>query len=101
MTNLLEETMEVLAEHNKTFDDILWIENGDYEIPKELFMMLADHLYDDGYGAQEVSPGLCMVGDGFFFERAEYDGAEWWEYKECPIRPSEVRYDITFEDIFY
>lgn len=101
MNNLLKETKEALKRNHLTFDDILWIEDGDYEIPKELFMILADHEYDDGYGSQKVSPSLCLVGDGFFFERAEYDGAEWWEYKGIPKKPDDVRYDLSFEDIFW
>jgi hypothetical protein len=31
---------------------------------------------------------LQLVGETFWIERAEYDGSEWWEYKEIPKRPS-------------
>lgn len=45
--------------------------------------------YDNGYGSQELF-GLIIMKDNSWFERAEYDGAEWWEHKR----------QITKEDVF-
>lgn len=39
--------------------------------------------YDDGYGSQ-VWSGWITFTDGTWIERHEYDGSEWWEYKETP-----------------
>ncbi len=39
--------------------------------------------YDDGYGSQ-VWSGWVTFTDGTWIERHEYDGSEWWEYKETP-----------------
>ena len=45
--------------------------------------------YDNGYGSQELF-GLIIMKDNSWFERAEYDGSEWWEHKR----------QITKEDVF-
>lgn len=47
--------------------------------------------YDSGYGKSEVAEDLVIVGDGWWLERNEYDGAEWWEYKETPKQINEVK----------
>lgn len=49
----------------------------------EDFLSMLDFDYDNGYGGQEVS-GFIWYEDGTWSERGEYDGSEWWEYKECP-----------------
>lgn len=41
--------------------------------------------YDNGYGGQELF-GLIVFTNGSWIERYEYDGSEWWEYKETPKR---------------
>lgn len=49
------------------------------------FIKLANVLYDDGYGGQEVAADLVLImNDGGWYERAEYDGSEWWVRKKCP-----------------
>ena len=93
MVNLLEETVEVLEEYGKTLEDIEWIGGEDFSISKQRFIILANSLYDNGFGGQEVAKDLVLVGNGFWLERKEYDGSEWWEYKELPIRHFE-------EDVF-
>jgi hypothetical protein len=41
--------------------------------------------YDEGFGAQEINDSLTVIfKDGSWMERFEYDGAEHWEYKNCP-----------------
>lgn len=39
---------------------------------------------DEGYGAPEVATDLLVVGADFWLERCEYDGSEWWEFKQMP-----------------
>ena len=46
-----------------------------------------DFEYDAGYGDQDVH-GNIWYTDGTWSERAEYDGAEWWEHKKCPDIPN-------------
>lgn len=45
-----------------------------------------DFTYDNGYGGQELF-GYIVFTDGTWLERAEYDGSEWWTYKQIPPRP--------------
>lgn len=45
--------------------------------------------YDNDYGSQELF-GLIIMRDHSWFERAEYDGSEWWEHKV----------QITKDDVF-
>ena len=45
-----------------------------------------DFDYDSGYGTQELE-GTIWYADGTWSERREYDGYEWWEYRECPPLP--------------
>lgn len=82
--NLLTETKDELEMHGKTLNDIRWVGCYDYEIPLEQFMSLADKVYDNGFGGQKVAADLIVVGDDWWLERAEYEGAEWWEYKHYP-----------------
>lgn len=91
MKNLLSETMRALKEHDKSIKDVVWVGCEDFEIPIEDFVKLANTTYNDGYGSQEVAGDLIVCGDNFWLERGEYDGSEWWEYKEYPKRPKEIR----------
>lgn len=83
---LLEETIKVLQQNNKTLDDIIWFGSKDVELKGDLSKVL-DFDYDNGYGGQEVFEDLVLVGKDFWLERHEYDGSEWWEYKELPMKP--------------
>ena len=94
--NLLFETKEKLADYGKTLEDVRWIECDGKEVPIELFCIEADMEYDNDYGSAEVKASLVIVGDGWWLERAEYDGSEWWEYKENPTKPTwTYGYDFT------
>ena len=85
--NLLKETEKILKENGKSFDDIKWIGNKDYYIDIDKFIEVADTEYDDGYGRTEVALDLIIVGSNWWLERAEYDGMEWWEFKQMPKKP--------------
>jgi len=91
MENLLKETIEKLKTHNKTLDDVLWFGSKDIELKGDLQKAL-DFNYDSGYGGQEVLEDLILVGRDFWLERHEYDGSEWWEYKEMPVKPTRSVY---------
>ena len=88
MENLLEETTEKLKNNNKNIEDIKWIGTNKHYVDIDKFLEVANTKYDDGYGAPEVAENLLIVGDGWWLERHEYDGSEWWEYKETPKKPS-------------
>ena len=84
MENLWKETICDLAENGKTWDDVIGVCCGDFQITKAQFEKLANREYDNGYGGAEVAQDLMIVGTDFWLERHEYDGAEWWEYKQMP-----------------
>lgn len=87
MDNLWEETLKKLVDNEKTFEDVLFIQGDDFGITKENFETVAKNTeYDSGYGAQHVATDLVLVGEDWWIERAEYDGAEWWEFKSIPVR---------------
>ena len=54
-----------------------------------LFLKEINFQYDNGYGGQEMH-GIIWYENGNYSERGEYDGSEWWEYKECPEIPEEL-----------
>lgn len=93
--NLKKETLEILKDNGKTTEDIRWIGGKDITIPKDLFWKLADNEYNNGYGGAEVADDLVIVGDNWWLERGEYDGAEWWEFKTLPTKPSVEKEVIT------
>ena len=86
MENLLEETKEKLAVCHKTPKDVLWVgsSDGSEAITWEEFEKMADFDHDAGYGAAEIRMDLVVVGKDWWLERYEYDGSEWWVYKEQP-----------------
>jgi hypothetical protein len=84
--NLLEETIEVLAKHGKTPADVKFVTDEVCICTWDDFALGANKSYASGYGSNEVIRELHIVGDTWWLERGEYDGAEWWEYKERPTQ---------------
>jgi hypothetical protein len=56
----------------------------------ESFLSMLDFNYDNGYGGQELYGTIWYV-DGTWSERGEYDGSEWWDYREVPEVPSYLK----------
>ena len=86
MVNFKEETLEELKERGKTWKDVKFIQGNSFTVlnSKEDFLKLMDFEYDSGYGSPEIATDLIIVGEDWWLERHEYDGSEWWEYKELP-----------------
>ena len=86
LINLKDETLEILNKYGKTCDDVEWVGsvNWNLTVDKNQFLILADREYNNGYGGNEVSLGLVVVGKDFWLERSVYDGAEKWEFKTMP-----------------
>ena len=55
----------------------------------EEFLKKLDFRYDSGFGGQELF-GTVWFQDGSWLERGEYDGSEWWAFKETPEIPKEL-----------
>lgn len=88
MTNLCVETKKILKEHGKSPSDIRWIGNLNFRCATNDIDQLFQIEYDSGFGGVEINPNLLVVGDDWWLERHEYDGSEWWEYKELPQMPN-------------
>lgn len=99
-TNLLEETTEVLQQYNLTPRDIRWVSatlyHPDYTTTTctgtagDFLAAALLYNYDSGYGGQEVNDSLLIVGDDWWLERHDYDGSEWWEFKQMPTLPAKA-----------
>lgn len=88
MAVLLTETLESLKRAGKAPADVLWVgsRDGKLAMPWDDFASIARVRYDSGYGGQEIAKDLVVVGNDWWMERREYDGSEWWEVQEPPLR---------------
>ena len=85
LTNLWEETVEILERNGLSFDDVKQVQVSEGYINKEWFKVKAMTTnYDSGYGTAEIRLDLLIIGDGWWLERGEYDGSEWWDFKAQP-----------------
>lgn len=50
------------------------------------FLEQLDFHYDSGYGSQYLE-GIIWYENDAYSERGEYDGSEWWEYRQSPTIP--------------
>jgi len=87
--NLLKETLEVLWEHGKKPEDVKWCGKPEYGwcTWDEFCSVAKDIEYDSGYGTAMIAENLLIVGEDWWLERREYDGAEWWVFKTLPVKP--------------
>ena len=89
--NLLTETKDVLKKFGKTEQDIEFVTDGKTYCSWKDFVAqleeLGGYIYSNDYGCVEVDLDLKIVGKDWYLERTEYDGAEWWEFKQMPTRP--------------
>ncbi len=96
--NLYKETQTILKIHEKSFNDVKWIGIQNIAVfDKENFIKEMKQInYDNGYGGAEINIDLVVVGDNWWLERGEYDGAEWWKFKTIPTKPKEK---LTYSEI--
>lgn len=85
--NFIDETIDILKENNKSMNDVVWIGNTKYKISIENFIKISNINYDNSYGSPKIAQDLLIVGNDFWLERHEYDGSEWWEFKQIPKEP--------------
>lgn len=88
--NLLKETREILACHGKTVFDILWFGTREAVWEADIQKLFSIE-YDGGFGGAEIPENLLVVGEDWWLERHEYDGSEWWEFKQLPVKPLAVK----------
>lgn len=87
MANLLKETIEVLQDNQKNPEDVMWVGNSTHKFSWEQFKSKANVNYDAGFGSPKVADDLLVVGNNWWLERHEYDGSEWWKFKQMPKTP--------------
>lgn len=103
-TNLLAETIAVIQENGKSPADVSWVgfNSPGTEQAKgtwaDFASLAAGINYNAGYGGNEIATGLLVVGPDWWLERHEYDGSEWWEFKQLPTPPALHR-PLTKEDL--
>ena len=97
--NLLTETIDNLRDRNLTSDNVLWVgsRDGKYAVPWGDFAILANKEYDSGFGGTNVVDDLVVVGEGWWLERHEYDGSEWWEFKQQPLHREGKEFNSVFK----
>ena len=86
--NLIKETIEDIKENGYSESDIEWVgsKDGKYGMSWDSFKEAFERIeYDCGFGGQEVAKDLVVVGNGWWLERHDYDGAENWEFKSIPV----------------
>ena len=88
--NLLENTIENLKTNGKKEADVKWVGTKTHKCTWIDFKSIADIEFNSGFGSPKVAEDLLIVGDNWWLERHEYDGSEWWEYKELPKEPTET-----------
>jgi len=85
--NLLQETKNIIKFFGKFQKDVEWVGTQHVFMSWGSFKKWADVDYDNSFGGEVINPDLLVVGEDWWLERHEYDGSEWWEYKEKPEKP--------------
>lgn len=87
MVNLLTETLNALKFNDKSEKDVIWVGCRNFKFSWEHYKTIANFEYDNGFGGNEISSDLVVVGDKWWLSRGEYDGSEWFDYNEKPKEP--------------
>lgn len=94
LINFKEETLDILEEHGKTWDDVKFIQTSEWQVASKFdFLVHMDFEYDNGFGGARIPLDLIIAGTDWWLERGEYDGSEWWEFKQMP-KPLERIEDV-------
>lgn len=96
MINLLQETLNILANHDIAESEVLWVGTPSAKITWDNFKAIANFEYDNGYGGEEINTNLFVVGYDWWLERHEYDGSEWWEFKQLPVEPEFGKVNLKY-----
>lgn len=89
--NFLQETKEILRNHELTLKDIKFVQTEKGSISIKQFVDLANIEYDPSFGSPEIVLSLRVVGKDWWLERHEYDGSEWWEFKKKPKKLPKIK----------
>lgn len=78
--------MHFSGEDSKNF----YLKSNYTQIEWEYFLNQLDFEYENGYGTQHLY-GTVWLTDNAWLERGEYDGSEWWVYKQVPSLPDYLK----------
>lgn len=79
--NLWEETIKVLTDNNKTWQDVEIVFCDSGRIEKSLYEETAKNTqYYNGFGSVEIDLSLVILGEDFRIIRKEINGEEWFEF---------------------
>lgn len=91
MRALYLETVEALEKNGHNGDEVIFVTDGIHNcFWLDFVQQLVDQdgvYYDPGYGSVMINLDLKIVGSNWWLERQQYDGKEWWAYKEQPKNP--------------
>jgi len=88
-SNLLDETITTIQKCGYKLEDVDYVCGNERWFTWNDFISVANIEYDCGYGGAEVAIDLRVVmKDESYFERAEYDGSEWWRYVKKLEKPN-------------
>lgn len=105
LTNLLEETLQAIRGAGRTPEEVSHVAwgvapDGGWCRWAHFEPVAARITYDRGYGSAFINQTLTVVGvSGWWLERHEYDGSEWWEYKSTPLFPPTAGRQPTVDDL--
>lgn len=105
--NLLEETLEILSDLDKSESDVLAVEAGDDYVSWDVFKKCArDYNYDHHMGRVCVDSDIRIIGKGFVLYRDECtnDSSDyvcndsWWSFQTFP---ENVTIDPNITEIYF
>lgn len=85
----LQENVKVLCGYVEYKNEEYLLPVNYTELDTKEFLNNLNFKYDDGYGIQELF-GVIWITDDSWFERREYDGAEWWQHMTRPSIPDKL-----------
>jgi hypothetical protein len=88
--NLLEETEKILSKFHKTWEDVVWIGNSQFQISVDNFKEVANQQYNNK-GDASVAIDLLITGQDWWLERYCDEVSEGWSYREITKKPKEIR----------
>lgn len=100
--NLLQETLEVMAKHNKTPDNVEWVGivseyyNSQYYTWEDFEKQAKDMRLISAYGFTFFDMSFVVVGEDWWLERRRGCMIEWWDFKTIPIRPKTKANKLDF-----
>ena len=100
--NLLEETEQILEQHNLGWRNVKFIANAEGIVNIATFVALAKmYYYDNTEKNLGVDPSIVIVGSTWWMTRIVLDGEEKWFFHKKPQKPTLNSIDFSIKGRFY